>query len=137
MDNINFNLTGHGERKTIANIKNYFAAGVLGAGIGSAVLTIVFHSAYRKNYQKYSDAQKLAEFDHYYDKANRSYKARNFMLSTAAVLVTTGIVFWLEGKSEKNKIFARNQEIHDIRFAVQPFYNDRSRAVGLQMTLSR
>ncbi|NOY60839.1 MAG: hypothetical protein GXO75_18170 [Calditrichaeota bacterium] len=136
-NNINFNLTGHGERKTRANVKNYFAAGVMGAGIGSAVLTIVFHSAYRKNYQKYGDAQKLAEFDHYYDKANRSYKARNFMLSTTAVLVTTGIVLWLEGKSENNKVFARNQEIRDVRFAVQPFYNDIPRAFGLQVTLSR
>lgn len=135
-NNINFNLTGHGERKTVTHVKNYFSAGVLAAGVSSAALTFVLHSAYNKNYQKYADAQNLADFDYYYDKANRSYKTRNFMISTTAVLLTAGVVLWLEGKSDKNKIFARNPGIHDIRFAVQPFYENGSTTFGLQLTLS-
>ncbi len=135
-NNINFNLTGHGQRKNMTNVNNYFSTGVLGAGLGSAVLTVVLHSAYRNNYQKYNDAQKLAEFDHYYDKANRSYKARNFMISATTVLLTTSLVLWLEEKSEKNKIFARNANVHNIRFAMQPFYINISSTFGLQLTLS-
>jgi len=115
--NIIFDLTGRGVRLAEQKIKNFkvpYAAGITGV---LALTTILFYADYRDNYDRYHQATEFADFDRYYDRANRSHKIRNwFMAATGAALVTT-ITLWRMDQSRDNRVFAAKSLFDARKFA--------------------
>ena len=124
--NIVFDLTGQGLHVSERKIKNYKvipAAGISGA---LALVTLIYHLDYRKNYDSYHQATQFDEFDRYYDRANRSHKIRNWFMAATAACLTTTFVLWRADKSRANRVFAAShspsrQFADNISLAIQPW----------------
>lgn len=107
--NIIFNLTGKGERKSYAKIQDYqskWAAITTGA---ASIATIVLHFQYKNYYDKYHETNRLDQFDRYYNDANRYYKTRNIFMIASGIAALTALTLWQNDRSELNKIYADNQ----------------------------
>lgn len=129
------NLTGHTSRVEVVSVRDYYAKWIVLAGVGTGVAAAAFNSTYQSNYDSYKKARRLNEFDGYYDKANSAYKARNWTIGATAALVTTGVVLWLESKSSHNQIFAQKAGSNRPFFAINPFYNAHTKAVGFRLAM--
>jgi TolB-like protein len=136
-NNIKINLTGAGRRMTDVPVQHYHSAWILTAGLGAGVGAALLHSSYAKNYDLYKKADKLAEFDGPYDKANRAYQWRNVLAGSAAALLTTGFTLWLTGQSEHNKVLADSDRPVGPKYAFLPCYDFHSSFFGIQILVSR
>jgi len=88
--NIIVNLTGEGERESQVKIRNYPAPWVLAAGVGTGIVSIITHSSYKNNWEKYENTTLLNEFDDYYKKSNKLHKTRNAMIGVTLGVITVG-----------------------------------------------
>jgi len=134
-NNLYVNLTGEGARENQVKIKDYYAPWVLAAGVGTGIVTVMLHSSYQDNWDKYENATRLNEFDDYYDKANKSYKARNAMIGVTLGIITVGTTLWLKNKSQGNKVLAQRFEKKKPEYVFSPYYDINRRAIGIQLTL--
>ncbi len=134
-NNIFVNLTSEGERKSQVKIRDYYAPWVLAAGVGTGIISVMLHSSYQDNWNKYENAARLNEFDDYYDKANKSYKARNAMIGVTLGIITVGTTLWLKNKSQSNKVLAQQVKKEKSEYVLYPYYDFNSRAIGFQLTL--
>ncbi len=134
-NNIIVNLTGEGKRQTRVKVRDYYAPWVLAAGVGTGIVSVMMHSSYKDNWEKYENAARLNEFDDYYDKANKSYKARNAMVGVTLGIITVGTTLWLKNKSQGNEILAQRADKEKLEYVLLPYYNFNERAIGVQLTL--
>ena len=132
--NIAYNLVGQGQRVEQARVRNYYAPWVMGASVGTGIIAALLHSSYKKNYSDYHEAESLGDFDRFYDKANRAYKARNVMIGATLVMASLGFSLFVESRKSDNQIYARLDEDTGIRWAVLPAVDARGRGVGIVMS---
>jgi len=133
--NIVYNLTGRVSRVQVVPVRKYYGPWIIAAGMGAGVAAAMLHSSYKTNYDEYLQADNLAEFDDPYNKANRSYKARNISIAAAAILISSGLGLWLESKSAHNQIYAQADYRHGKSLTLQPFYRGANKTYGLFMTV--
>lgn len=109
-DNLIFDLTGLGERKVSKKLSRFYPEWSMVATGALAITTVVFHSQYKQNYDKYHDVTQLGEFDKYYNRANKNYKNRNIMLWVTGAAAITSFVLWQVDRSKGNKIYAHHNQ---------------------------
>lgn len=107
--NIIFNLTGKGERKSIAQIQDYHSKWAFITTGAVSLTTLILHFQYRNFYDKYHETDQLNKFDNYYKNANRYYKTRNIFMIASGIAAITTLTLWQNDRSEENKIYANNQ----------------------------
>ena len=107
---------------------------MLASTTGLVLTTVLFHSAYKSNYDKYHDASNLGEFDNYYDKANNNYKIRNAFLVISSAAAITTFILWQADRTKSNRIYARN--IKNIPGQLKPKWALGVLADGSQYGLS-
>ena len=106
--NIIFNLTGKGDRKSIAQIRQYHSKWALLSTGAVSLATVILHFQYKNFYDKYHETDRLYKFDRYYNDANRYYKTRNIFMIASGIAAITTLTLWQNDRSEMNKIYAHN-----------------------------
>ncbi|HEX9972392.1 MAG TPA: CsgG/HfaB family protein [bacterium] len=107
--NIIFNLTGKGARKSYAKIQDYHSKWAVITTGAASIATVVLHVQYKNYYDKYHETDHLDKFDRYYSDANRYYKTRNIFMIASGIAAITALTLWQNDRSEMNKIYADNQ----------------------------
>ena len=117
--NLIFDLTGRGEKIEYKKLHNYHSQWAFISTGGLALSTIIYHSMYKKNYDKYHEVTQLDKFDYYYDKANKNYKIRNVLIGITSAAAITSFILWRAEKSNANKIFAESSQLMPNKFYKQ------------------
>ena len=133
--NIIYNLTGRVSRVQVVPVHKYYGQWIMAAGVGAGIAAAILHSSYKDSYDEYLLADNLAEFDDPYNKANRSYKARNISIAAAAIMISSGLGLWLESKSAHNQIYAQADFQNGKSLAIRPFYKETNKTFGLCLTV--
>ncbi len=133
--NIVYNLTGRVSRVQVVPVHKYYGQWIMAAGVGAGIAAAVLHSSYKSNYDEYLRADRLSEFDDPYNRANRSYKARNLSIVAAAIMISSGFGLWLESKSAHNQIYAQAELEQNKSLAIRPFYHEANKGFGLCLTV--
>lgn len=108
--NLFYTLTGKGKHKQETKIHNYYSKWALLATSSVVVSTGILHFQYKNNYDKYHDITEIGEFNSFYDKANRNYKARNAMLIISGAMAVTSFILLGKDLSKSNKVYASNNK---------------------------
>ncbi len=133
--NIKHNLLGQGERIKVEKVRKYRAPWILAAGVVTGCASIFLHNSYSHHYDQYQAAERLTDFDRFYDQAQQKYQMRNLMIGTTAAVLTTGLVLYLNANSDKNKIYAHQTQ--RTGFSLRPYYHQPSKSAGILLTIRR
>jgi len=130
-NNIAYRMTGNNKYTDSIKLQQYPTYYFAGAGALFAGLTLLAHSSYATNLDKYHNTRRPDKFDTYYNKADSAYKLEYWMGGlTAAAL--SGILFcWIKNRSGL-EVRAGSVEGSRVKTALN-FYPHREMRLSVQI----
>ncbi len=133
--NITYELTGQGNRRTSLMLKGAPSTTFFMTTVGLAAVTAMSVSKRNQFIDDYEKANRLSTINDTYDKANKWSKTTGFFAGATAVSLGAWIYCVIKNKRSDLEVLASDRTESPSLFAVRPLLNFDRSTVGAQLTI--